>query len=273
MEGNRRAHRRAAAALGVRSASDIYAQAIAAHFPDAALDTVNAADRDEALPAGAGLDAYDGLVISGSALHAGDTGFAVRNQIDLVRAFAQTGKPILGSCWGLQIAALAAGGAVRPSPRGREAGFARNIALNYAGRGHAFLAGRPAAFDAICIHYDEVTRLPAGAIVLAGNAHSPVQAAIVPLGRSEVWAVQYHPEYDLQQIASMMRHYQKDMIADGFVRDAEEVDAQVLRLEALHRAPDDKALAWQLGVDKQVLDDALRRTEIINWVRMCLDTE
>ena len=266
MEGNTRTHRRAAAELGVRDASAVYAAAIAAHFKDVGLDIVHAADPGEGLPGGASLDDYDGLVIGGSALHAYDTGFAVRNQIELVRAFAQTGRPMLGSCWGLQIATIAAGGTVGRNPRGREVGLARNIALNAAGRAHPFLAGRPPAYDAICIHYDEVTRLPAQATVLAGNAHSTVQAAIVPLGRSEVWAVQYHPEFDLAHIAMAMRHYQDDMIADGFFADAANGQDYTGRLLALHENRHDKAQAWQLGVDQQILDDAVRRTEIINWV-------
>ncbi len=267
VEGNTAAHRRETAARGVRDASTIYAEAINAHCKDLALDIIHAADRGQSLPGGAGLVDYDGLVIGGSALHAYDTGFAVRNQIDLVRAFARTGKPILGSCWGLQVAALAAGGTLGRSPKGREVGFARNIALNAAGRGHPFLSGRPPAYDAICIHYDEVTRLPAGATVLAGNGHSAVQAAVVPLEKSEVWAVQYHPEFDLAHIAAMMRHYQDDMIADGFFTGAADCRDHTDKILTLHGQRSNKALAWQLGVDRQILDDTLRRTEIINWVQ------
>jgi GMP synthase (glutamine-hydrolysing) len=76
----------------------------------------------------------------------------------------------------LQLAAAALGGRVRTNPRGREIGVARGVALTEAGRGHPMLAGRPAVFEALCFHLDEVEAPPPGAEVLAGNAMSAVQA-------------------------------------------------------------------------------------------------
>ncbi|PHS22486.1 MAG: glutamine amidotransferase [Robiginitomaculum sp.] len=266
MEGNTLAQQARSRALRVRSASDVYIHAIRAHFPGLHLDVIHAADRGQDLPTGTSYADYDGLVISGSGLHAYDADFAVRNQIDLMRAFAQTGKPILGSCWGLQIAVIAAGGTVGLSPKGREVGAARNIALNDAGRAHPLFAGKPPCFDALCIHYDEILILPGDAILLSSNAHSPVQGAIIPLEQSEVWAVQYHPEYDLAQVAMMMRLYAKDMVDQGFFKDPVNGDEYIAKIEALHKSPDDFALAWQLGMSETILDDKLRRAEIINWI-------
>ncbi len=270
MEGNTLAQQQRSADLGVRSASDVYCHAIQAHFPDLALDVIHAADPGQELPKGIGYVDYDGLVISGSGLHAYDTDFAVTNQIDLTRAFAQTGKPILGSCWGLQIAVIAAGGTVGLSPKGREVGVARNIALNAAGRAHPMFTGKAQCFDTLCIHYDEVQTLPEGAIVLATNAHSPVQAAIIPLEKSEVWAVQYHPEYDLAQIAMMMRLYEDDLVDQGFFSDKTDAHDYIAKIQGLHNNPQNTALAWQLGLGETILNDGLRRAEIINWVKTCI---
>ncbi len=270
MEGNTLAQQARSAALGVRSASDVYIHAIVTHFNGLTLDVIHGADRGQDLPAGASYADYDGLVISGSGLHAYDTDFAVTNQIDLVRAFAQTGKPILGSCWGLQIAVMAAGGSVGLSPNGREVGVARNITLNAVGRAHPMFAGKPPAFDALCIHYDEILTLPADAILLSSNAHSPVQGAIIPLAQSEIWAVQYHPEYDLAQIAMMMRLYADDMVDQGFFTDPANGKDYIAKIERLHNSPNDFALAWQMGMGKTITDDHLRRAEIINWIKTCI---
>jgi len=267
MEGNTLAQQARSAALGVRSASEVYIHAITAYFPDLHLEVIHGADRGQDLPAGMSLGDYDGLVISGSSLHAYDMDFAVTNQIDLVRTFAKSGKPILGSCWGLQIAVIAAGGTVGLSPNGREVGVARNIALNDAGRSHPMFTGKPSAFDALCIHYDEITTLPEGAVLLYSNTHSPVQGAIIPLERSEIWALQYHPEYDLAQIAMMMRLYRDDMVEQGFFTDKTNGDEYIAKIEALHKSPNDFALGWQLGMGKTIVDDKQRRGEIINWIR------
>lgn len=267
MEGNTADKRARAAELGVRSSSEIYALAILAHYPDFDLDVVNAADPDGAIPGGRSFADYDGFVVTGSSLHAYDRDFAVTNQIAMLRHAAEAGLPVFGSCWGLQIAVMAAGGQVEYNPRGREVGFARKIVRTAAGAGHPMFAGKGAVFDAPCIHYDEVTRLPDNATLLASNAHSLVQAAIVPVGRSEVWAVQYHPEFDIAQLVQLYTLYADDMIAQGFFADRAALDAYVKVLTGLAAAPEDAGLAWQLGVDEDITDDSRRRAEIINWIK------
>lgn len=270
MEGNTAAKRALGQHVGVRSSSEIYALAISAHFPDIALTVVNAADEDWSIPGGQTWSDFDGLVVTGSALHAYDTDFAVTNQIAMIAEAAAAGIPIFGSCWGLQIAAMAAGGLVERNLDGREVGFARKIIVNEAGAQHPMFRGKTGAFDAPCIHYDEVTRLPEGAILLASNAHSMVQAAVIPLGASEVWAVQYHPEFDLQQLVQLYTLYADDMIAQGFFADSAALAAYVAMLSALADNPADIGLAWQLGVDRDITDDRIRRLEIINWIEACV---
>lgn len=270
MEGNVAAKRKLGAELGVRSSSEIYAQAIRAHFPDITLDILNAADEDWSIPAGQSLADYDGMVITGSSLHAYDLDFAVTNQIELVKQAGQVGLPIFGSCWGLQIAVVAAGGVVEFNPKGREVGFARKILLNDSGASHPMYRGKPRVFDAPCIHYDEVAELPKGATLLASNDHSLVQSAIIPVERSQVWAVQYHPEFDLEQLVQLYRLYADDMVSQGFFADREALDRYTGQVTALAASPTDQGLAWQLGIDEDITDDRRRRLEIINWIETCI---
>ncbi len=266
MEGNIAARRARAHALGIRTSSEIYTLSIHAHFPDIAIDVVNAADPDWKIPDGRDFADYDGFVISGSALHAYDIEFAVTNQIDVLRQAAEAALPVFGSCWGLQIAAMAGGGAVQYHPKGKEVGFARKIMPTEAGRGHPMFAHKPPVFDAPCIHYDEVLRLPEGSTLLASNAHSEIQAAIIPLCKTQIWAVQYHPEYDVQQVLAVYSLYADDMIGPDFFADRAELDAYCAKLRTLIAHPDDAGAAWQLGIDADVLDDRTRRGEIIAWV-------
>jgi len=266
LEGNTAPKRALSHELGVRTSSEIYIEAIAAHYPDIALDVLNGADKGETIPGGRTWADYDGFVVTGSALHAYDPEFEVTNQIALLVEAAEAGLPIFGSCWGLQIAAVAAGGEVAFNPKGREVGFARKILLNEAGRGHPMFKGKASVFDAPCIHYDEVIRLPESATLLASNAHSEIQAAVIPLGKSEVWAVQYHPEFDLAQLVQLYTLYAEDMVAQGFFADMTELVAYREKLTALAANPADAGLAWQLGVDADVLDDRTRRAEILAWI-------
>jgi GMP synthase (glutamine-hydrolysing) len=238
LEGNQRTHQKDAMAAGLRTCSQIYSEAIFAHFPTIRIDVLHGAEAQQTPPRP--LSDYDGLVISGSTLHAYEDSFEVQNQTRWINAFAETGAPILGSCWGLQIAVVAAGGQVAASSKGREIGFARDITLTDEGLGHPFLAGRSESFDAPCIHFDEVTKLPPKARVLASNAHSPVQAAAFPISASEVWAVQYHPEFDLAHMgALLMRNAKTDVQKDYSTT-----------LNQFTQTPDDKLLAdkLQLGL-------------------------
>lgn len=264
IEGNPRERRDGTTAKGLRTASGIYAEAITAHFPEIEIDILHAADPEGRTPYGRHFTDYDGMVISGSALHAYDPDFAVTNQIAVVKAAGESGIPILGSCWGLQIAAMAGGGAVAYHPQGREVGFARKIVPLAP---HPFVSGKGASYDAPCIHYDEVIRLPEGATLLASNAHSRIQAAIIPVGKSQVWAAQYHPEFDLKHLAQLYALYADDMIGQGFFADAQALTRYTAQMMALAETPDDAATAWQLGIDADILDDQKRRSEIIAWIK------
>ena len=267
VEANPLAVRQRAAALRIPAGAELYTRAIAAIAPQISCDIIYAADTDRPLAAGTSLADYAGLVIGGSALHAYSSEPEVLRQLQFLHAVGEVGLPILGSCWGLQLAALAAGGEVRNNPRGREIGLARKIVPTEAGRAHPLLAGRSDSYDALCIHYDEVSRLPPGAVVLASNSHSAVQVAAFTLGRSSVWAVEYHPEFDLPQLAALFKLYRDDLVAQGFASGPPQLDHYIAAWDALAANPANEGLAWQLGIDNDVLNDQVRRTEIANWLQ------
>ncbi len=81
------------------------------------------------------------------------------------------------------MAAVAAGGAVKKNPRGREWSIARDIVLTDEGQAHPMYSGKQAKFDGFIMHLDEVSQIPAGGRLLAGNAHTPVQALAVKYPR------------------------------------------------------------------------------------------
>ncbi|MFZ2107823.1 MAG: type 1 glutamine amidotransferase, partial [Roseiarcus sp.] len=218
IEGNTRDDRDAyRAGLGV-TASEAYAQTLMQLAPDAICQIGFPADEGAGLPSAAGLEAYDGAFITGSALNLYDGGPAITRQIDLARAVFASRTPLFGSCWGLQVATAAAGGEVLRNPKGREIGVARNIWPTEAGRAHPLLAGRRAAYDAICSHLDIVTPAP-GALVLAANATSAIQAAEIGWEGGTFWGVQYHPEYSLREIAAIVTRRGSTLAREGFFPD------------------------------------------------------
>ncbi|MBO6520257.1 MAG: type 1 glutamine amidotransferase [Rhodospirillales bacterium] len=265
-DGNTRDRNEAMLAVGGELGAALYANEIRRMFPHAELVTIYPADGDAYLPKGVGLADFDGMVMGGSGLHAFDQDPEVTRQVDLMRDALDAGMPVLGSCWGLQVAAAATGGTVNQSPRGREVGVARKISLTAAGRGHALYCDKPAVFDSPCIHYDEVTHLPSGSVVLAENAHSAVQAAVIRKGAGVFWGVQYHPEFNVPHLANLYRRYKDDMLSQGYFVDEDDLERYCNELSALHQDPSRLDLRWRLGIDDDILDADIRCREIRNWV-------
>src|ERR1700682_5226354 len=173
-EGNTPAGRGRIAESAGATAAESYAGVLRAIVPDAAVDICMPADQGASIPQS--LDCYDGVAITGSSLNIYNREMESLRQIDFVRELFARGIPMFGSCWGLQLAAVAAGGEVTLNPKGREVAFARKIHLTHAGCDQPMHATREAVFDAPAIHSDIVTRLPQGAIVTARNAMSEIQA-------------------------------------------------------------------------------------------------
>jgi len=253
-------------AAGGIVASKGYSDLLRELLPGVAVDICYPGDPTAELPEGVSLEVYDGIAITGSSLHIYNGGPEVMRQIELVRAAFKTGTPIFGSCWGLQIITVAAGGTVRKNPKGREIGFGRGIRLTEAGRKHPMYAGKLDVFNAPTVHLDEVEALAPGTTVLATNAVSDVQSAEIRTNGSIAWAVQYHPEYPLREIAAIVRRIGLRLIEEGFFAGEADIKTFANDLDTLDRDPDCKRLSWRHGISKNVLDKKLRVGEVANWI-------
>ncbi|MEN8158482.1 MAG: type 1 glutamine amidotransferase [Myxococcota bacterium] len=252
---------------GGTEAGVLYERLLRRLDPAAVIDVAYPADPDPRLPSGAALGDYDGVVWTGSSLTILDgEDPRVRRQVDFARAVYTAGIPSFGSCWAAQLAVVAAGGRCRASPRGREFGISRRIELSAAGREHPLFEGRPAVFDAFTSHADEVAEL-ADAHLLASNDWSRVQAVSVAQDGGRFWAVQYHPEYDLHEVASLCRLRADELVAQGSFESRAAAERWAEQLEALHADPSRADLADALGVGRDLLDPEQRTREVANWLR------
>jgi GMP synthase (glutamine-hydrolysing) len=256
------------AGAGCGLACDLYAGLLKRYLPDARPDYLFPGDLENKMPSRSELQAYSGILWTGCNLTVYDTDDErVTRQLDLCKAFYEIGTPQFGSCWGAQMAVAAAGGIVQANPKGREMGLARKIHLTSDGRAHPMYDGKPSVFDGYISHDDEITHMPPGGLVLSTNNWTRVQSVAVKHKNGSFWATQYHPEYDLREIARLTYCRTQKLIKHGFFASVEEAHAQVARMEALYKNPNRKDLRWSLGIDDDVLSDELRHCEFVNWLK------
>ncbi len=266
VEGNTASARGRHTLFGGEAPSEGYARLLRQLLPGAVVDICYPADAGANLPDPDGLAGYDGIAITGSSLNIYNGGPEIARQVELIRAGFASGTPLFGSCWGLQVLAVAAGGAVRKNPRGRELGFGRRIQVTPAGARHPLYAGKAAVFEAMTVHLDEVETLPAGAELLATNGHSTVQAAEIRHGAGVAWGVQYHPEYPFREMAAIIRRIGDAVFEEGFFADVADRDAFTSDLEALEARPGDPRLGWKYGIGDSLMRRDEQVREIANWL-------
>jgi GMP synthase (glutamine-hydrolysing) len=255
------------AGFGLPSNFSLFAAAVQLHHLGIRCTLLNIAD-GEALPFGTTLSDFDGVMVPGSPLHIHDPTPCVTRQIDFARAAFAAGVPVWGSCWGLQLATVALGGSVRRNPRGRELPIARAMTVTEAGRAHPLLASRPAVFDALCSHLDEIETLPPSSQVLAANERSSIQAiAVQTPWRGSFHGTQYHPEHTLAISAALIEIRAAELVEEGFGTAPAEIVAIAADYRALAKEPTRRDLIWRYGVASEIMDPIRRTAEIGNWLR------
>ncbi|MCC6145526.1 MAG: hypothetical protein IT368_17095 [Candidatus Hydrogenedentes bacterium] len=141
------------------------------------------------------------------------------------------------------------------------------VRITEVGKRHPMFEGKPQVYSHFMSHDDEVLRLPECGTWLAGNDWSPVQAAEIKYKNGIFWAVQYHPEYNLYELARLIVARAEKLIKLGYFQDQDDLMAYVEKLDALFADPARKDLRWQLKIDDDVLDDNIRECEFKNWLK------
>lgn len=265
-EGNVKELRDKSASIGSVVQSDLYRNILNSLADDLVCTIAYPADEDALLPQPNELAGFDGIAWTGSALNIYDRGPATDRQIDFMKLGLGQKTRIFGSCWGLQVAVVAAGGEVAANAKGREIGIARDIRITEEGLSHFLYRGKPRAFDAVTIHLDHVVQLPDGSKVLSGNDMSEVQAIEIRRGESLFWGVQYHPEFDLEYVAGLIRRYAKALIDEGIREDDADVEGWAADLVAAQHGEEGNDLSQLYRLGGDVLNPRRRLLELSNWL-------
>ncbi len=247
IDSNPAAQNESFVANGGTAVGENYANALRACRDDLTITIVAPYDRDP-LPA---LADFDGVVFTGSSVEWNTDDARAKPIADVMRAVFAQGLPTLGSCNGMQLAASVLGGRSDASPNGPEDGFACDITLTEAGKSHPLLRGRVDGYGVPCVHRDDVRHLPEGAVLLAGNAHSAVQAFAYEQDGVKFWGMQYHPELDPAKLGPALGRQGKISAQDADDMAVVEQDADAAR---------------RLGLPADQMTPEVRMTELHNWL-------
>jgi GMP synthase (glutamine-hydrolysing) len=140
----------------------------------------------------------DGWLITGSKHGASEDHDWIPPLEDLIRAIRETGRPLVGICFGHQIIAQALGGKVEKFSGGWSVG-----------RTEYTVNGQPMALNAW--HQDQVTAVPNGATVV-GSSDFCANAAL--LYDDQIWTIQPHPEFSSAFVDGLIRTRGKGVVPD-----------------------------------------------------------
>ncbi len=123
-----------------------------------------------------------------------------------IRDAAEISTPLLGICYGHQLLAFSMGGKVSPSPRGPEFGTIP-LSLTAESVNDILFRGLDETIYVHTSHYQSVTELPEGSVVLASTEKDPNSA--FRIGKC-AWGVQFHPEYTVNVAETYLESYRKE---------------------------------------------------------------
>jgi GMP synthase (glutamine-hydrolysing) len=141
------------------------------------------------------VQSFDGAIISGSQSSVYDDHRSwIRELSRWTEGAIADGLPLLGVCWGHQLLAQILGGTVRGGSY--ELGYVEVDQEENDPIWH----GLSNPFTAFATHSDHVVTMPPDARLLASN-----ETGVQAFRYDQVYATQFHPEYDLRTAKSMIR--------------------------------------------------------------------
>jgi GMP synthase (glutamine-hydrolysing) len=187
--------------------------------PSSNITIINPVNDDETNKALENMDQYNGVIFTGGAMRLNDMSDEIKKHINFATNCFKHKNKILAICWGLQVCSTAAGGKVAPGKDGAHIGIATNVELNEDGKRNPIYKNKKLKFNTPAFNFDEVCELPKGATLLASDKVNKNMGVYFKSGNSEVWGLQYHPDYEYWQMINLSNERMGKMIAKEYFKD------------------------------------------------------
>ena len=188
------------------------------------INPANDNDTQEALE---NMDEYNGIIFTGGAMRLNDMTEEIRKHITFATNCMKHSNKILAICWGLQVCSTAAGGKVAPGKNGAHIGIATDVEINEDGKKNPIYKNKKLKFNTPAFNFDEVSELPKGATLLASDKVNKIMGVYFKSGNSEVWGLQYHPDYEYWQMINLSNARMGRMIAKEYFKNKKVFDKHI----------------------------------------------
>ena len=216
--------------------------------PSTDVKIINPSKDNETTEALDNMDQYDGIIFTGGAMRINDMTDEIKKHINFASNCFKHGKKILAICWGLQVCSTAAGGKVAPAKNGAHIGIATDVKINDEGKKNLIYKNKKNIFTTPAFNFDEVIELPEGEKLLASDSINRVMAIYFKSGQSEIWGVQYHPDYEYWQMVNLSNARKDRLLNNNVFKNEDEFEKHVKYIE------------------EQDLDFNNRTHEVRNWL-------
>ncbi|WP_321883007.1 glutamine amidotransferase [Paraburkholderia bannensis] len=158
-----------------------------------------------------------GVVLSGSHSMVSDREPWSERLAQWLTKCVEADVPVLGICYGHQLLAHALGGVVSDRANHEFEIGTHTVTLNANAEGDPLFEAMPPRFDAQLVHRQSVSRLPDGALLLAGSEGEACQAFRVGCA---AWGVQFHPEFSTHAMRAYIHEMPIEARDKGYDADA-----------------------------------------------------
>ena len=220
--------------------------------PTSNVTIINPTNDNETNKALENMDQYNGIIFTGGAMRLNDMTDEIKKHINFASNCFKHNNKILAICWGLQVCTTAAGGKVAPGKNGAHIGIATDVEINEEGKNNPIYKNKKLKFNTPAFNFDEVCELPKGATLLASDKVNNIMGVYFKSANSEVWGLQYHPDYEYWQMINLSNERMGKMIAKEYFKN-----------EAVFKKHIDF-----IKSEEKSLDFENKTYEIQNWLNM-----
>ena len=195
--------------------------------PNSNVKIINPGIDEETKKALENINHYQGIIFTGGAMRINDYTDEIKKHISFASNCFKYDKKILAICWGLQVCSTAAGGSVAPGNNGAHIGIASAVEINKEGQKNLIYKDKKIKFTTPAYNFDEVCEIPEGGTLLASDKVNNVMSVYFKSGHSEIWGLQYHPDYEYYQMINLANERKNRMIDNKYFKDESDFENHI----------------------------------------------